>query len=86
MVLDPTAANYWQLVAKKVPGKTANECYAKMFESHPTPQEKNARARRYLGSLDEDGGPAGQAHPNLGPLRPPRASGLGIFFKLIFLF
>ena len=59
VVLDPTAANYWQLVAKKVPGKTANECYAKMFESHPTPQEKNARARRYLGSLDEDGGPAG---------------------------
>ena len=59
VVLDPTAANYWQLVAKKVPGKTANECYAKMFESHPTPQEKNVRARRYLGSSDEDGAPAG---------------------------
>ena len=36
--VDPTARNFWQEVAKQVPGnKTADECFQRHFHKHPTP-------------------------------------------------
>lgn len=35
---DPTRSNYWRLVAKRVRGKTPQQCYDKSLERHPTPK------------------------------------------------
>jgi len=36
----PNAKNFWQKVAAMVPGRSANECFNKMYEKHPTPPAK----------------------------------------------
>ena len=56
--VDPAAKNYWQRVAARVPGRSADECYEKLFEDHPTPprEARGAVARHYLGGDGEPGG------------------------------
>jgi hypothetical protein len=36
----PDAKNFWQKVAAMVPGRSANECFNKIYEKHPTPPAK----------------------------------------------
>eukprot|EP00884_Botryococcus_braunii_P021119 jgi/Botrbrau1/7691/Bobra.0159s0129.1 len=47
---DPTRPGFWMRVAKRVPGKSASECFAKIFSSHPTPaaDAKPPKPRRYV--------------------------------------
>jgi len=40
----PNAKNFWQKVAAMVPGRSANECFNKMYEKHPTPPAKKITA------------------------------------------
>lgn len=40
----PTADNFWQRVAATVPGRTADECFAKLYEKHPTPPARKGAA------------------------------------------
>lgn len=49
MVEDPTKPAFWNRVAKHVPGKTASQCFSKIFSGHPTPaaDAKPAKPRRY---------------------------------------
>ncbi len=55
--VDPAANNYWQRVAARVPGRSADECYEKLFEDHPTPprEARGAVARHYLEGDGEPG-------------------------------
>ena len=39
--VDPTSRNFWQEVAKLVNGKTADMCFQKHFQKHPTPKRKD---------------------------------------------
>ena len=43
--VDPTCRNFWQEVAKNVPGKSADDCFAKHFQKHPTPVTQKTKAR-----------------------------------------
>ena len=65
IVVDPGVKNYWQRVAARVPGKSADECYEKLFEGHPTPprEARGAVARHYLEG--EGGGGGGQRRQKL---------------------
>ena len=51
---DPRAKNYWQQVAKLVPGKSAGECFDRSFIDHPTPQEPIARNRNRRNHVKSD--------------------------------
>ena len=43
--VDPTCRNFWHEVAKAVPGnKTADECFQKHFQRHPTPVNRKTRS------------------------------------------
>ena len=33
----PTAPNFWQKVARHVPGRSSNDCFTRFFATHPTP-------------------------------------------------
>ena len=35
--VDPGASHFWREVARLVPGKSADECFARTYEGHPTP-------------------------------------------------
>ncbi|KAL6745831.1 hypothetical protein V8C86DRAFT_2964539 [Haematococcus lacustris] len=39
--VDPTHPRFWQEVAAQVPGRTAAECFSRMFDRHKTPEEKS---------------------------------------------
>ena len=43
--VDPTCNNFWQEVAKQVPGKNADECFSKHFQKHPTPVSQKTQSR-----------------------------------------
>jgi len=62
--VDPAADKYWQRVAARVPGRSADECYEKLFEDHPTPprETRGAVARHYL---EGDGEPGAQRRKKL---------------------
>lgn len=60
--VDPTVKNFWQEVARLVPGKkTADECFQKHFQRHPTPKsQKTKSVTAGLGGSEgsgEGGGP-----------------------------
>ncbi|KAK9832971.1 hypothetical protein WJX74_003179 [Apatococcus lobatus] len=44
--VDPLLDNHWQVVAQHVPGKTAQECFNKIFEKYPTPPVQKGRQPR----------------------------------------
>lgn len=60
--LPPNANNFWQKVAERVPGKTASECFSKIYEKHPTPKarrsgsSRDTTARRSKGKVDQKQG------------------------------
>jgi hypothetical protein len=55
--IDPCAKNFWVAVAKQVMGKDAAQCYARVFEGHPTPGGAGGGG----GGGDGTGGGAGGA-------------------------
>ncbi len=44
--VDPLVNNHWQVVAQQVPGKSAAQCFDKIFEKHPTPPVQKGRQAR----------------------------------------
>ena len=44
--VDPLLDNHWQVVAQHVPGKSAQECFNKVFEKYPTPPVQKSRQPR----------------------------------------
>jgi len=56
--VDPTCRNFWQEVAKYVPGKTPDECFAKHFQKHPTPTVHKKKSctgmSTSIGKTDDD--------------------------------
>ena len=44
--VDPLLDNHWQVVAQHVPGKSAQECFNKIFEKYPTPPVQKGRQPR----------------------------------------
>jgi hypothetical protein len=42
--ISPTVPNFWALIAKRVRGKSASECFAKHFSRHPTLRHKKVPA------------------------------------------
>ncbi|QDZ25825.1 hypothetical protein HOP50_19g83670 [Chloropicon primus] len=53
--VDPTSRNFWQEVAKSVPGnKTADECFQKHFQKHPTPVTRKTKSRTSGAAAGDD--------------------------------
>lgn len=47
--VEPTHPFFWQEVARHVPGRTATQCFSKMFDAHKSPEERaKAPKRRQL--------------------------------------
>lgn len=60
LTVQPSQRNFWQQVAKMVPGKTALECCNCKFDELPTPVEKVKQATRLM-----------PGRGNCSPLKPP---------------
>eukprot|EP01116_Phalansterium_solitarium_P019645 TRINITY_DN557_c0_g1_i1.p2 TRINITY_DN557_c0_g1~~TRINITY_DN557_c0_g1_i1.p2 ORF type:complete len:936 (+),score=310.96 TRINITY_DN557_c0_g1_i1:4520-7327(+) len=53
----PQAKNFWQQVSSLMPGRTAEECQAKHFESFATPHEKSRKSKRAQASASTEESP-----------------------------
>lgn len=58
--VEPSHKFYWQEIARRVPGRTAAECFSKVFDAQKTPQERaklpRQRALVQKASMGGDGG------------------------------
>ena len=59
LTVQPSQRNFWQHVAKQVPGKTALECCNCKFDELPTPVEKVKQTSRLMPGRDSS------------PIQPP---------------
>jgi len=59
LTVKPSQCNFWQHVAKLVPGKTALQCCNCKFDELPTPVEKGKQTSKHAPSRDSS------------PVRPP---------------
>ena len=50
---DPAKPGFWARVASRVPGKSPQACFAKVYEGHPTPAAaaKPPKPTRYLAAV-----------------------------------
>ena len=60
--LSPNTTNFWQKIAARVPGKSASDCFAKIYERYPTPKNKKKTAKRTAAEME-----AGSSVPQMGP-------------------
>ena len=55
--LDSTDSFFWQKIAKQLPGRSANECFNRIFDEHPTPHPpKKSKGSRLLEAMNEKAG------------------------------
>ncbi|KAK9794041.1 hypothetical protein WJX73_010445 [Symbiochloris irregularis] len=75
---DPAKPGFWASVAKHVPGKSAQACFAKLYEGHPTPAAacKAPKPRRYLAAAQMGPKPSASmtAAAGAGRKLPPAAT------------
>ena len=60
---DPTAPNFWHNVAQHVPGKSADDCFARIWAAHPSPRDSKKGPGAYTLALE--------ANSDDSPLQPP---------------
>lgn len=73
--IKPTAPNFWQKVAKHVPGRSSNECFTRFFATHPTPAPAGAKAKTKTKANGDgrDGGSAARGGRASDPPNPAAA-------------
>ena len=76
MAEDPTAPNFWHNVAQHVPGKSGDDCFARIWAAHPSPKESKKGAGAH--ALAAEGNSA-----DLLLQPPPRQHAAGDFYMLL---